>query len=58
MWLLTFCTTGFIFCGQYRTFEYPTEKSCYSAIEQLHKTSNDTFSYVTCSPISKVESNG
>ena len=50
-WILVVCTHGWIMCGQFREYEYPTEESCYRAMNSLYeKHGRDAFNYIICRP--------
>lgn len=51
-WILAICTLhSWGMCGTYREFEYPNEKQCYRAIDELYKNKGQQeYKYVVCSP--------
>lgn len=50
-WILVICTAGWGSCGNYVTAEYPSEKKCYRALNELYKRHNATdYQYVICKP--------
>lgn len=53
MWLLTVCTYGLMgACSQVIYAEYPTEDSCYRAVEQLVDVKGEeSFHYLYCKPV-------
>lgn len=51
MWTLYVCTAGWVLCGQERYIDYPNEKSCYVALNELYKRQPASdFKYVLCKP--------
>jgi hypothetical protein len=49
-WFLGICTAGWIGCGSFVEHEYPSEKQCYRAIEEIYKRQGpENFKWVTCS---------
>ncbi len=50
-WVLYVCTSGWVLCGSLRQIEYPSEASCYSALESMYRLQGkDAFNYVLCKP--------
>lgn len=48
-WLLVICTAGWGMCGQLKEYPYPTEASCYRALDELYRRNPaDKFKYVVC----------
>lgn len=55
MWTLYICTAAWGMCGMIREVDYPTEKQCYSALNELYKRHRpEAFKYVVCSPKQKM----
>jgi len=49
-WILVICTNSALgLCGQYKEVQYPTEKACYRALDELYKRHSPMdFRYVVC----------
>lgn len=49
-WIMIICTTGSLGgCALYREIEYPTEKACYRAMDELYKRQSPVdFRYIVC----------
>ncbi len=49
-WWLTICTAALLGCGHIAEHKYPSEQSCYKALEELYKRQGpEKFLWVTCS---------
>lgn len=59
-WLLSACTWGILrICSQHFTRDYPSEDSCYRAMNSLYdKKGEDSFLYITCAPKAEEVDNG
>ena len=50
-WVLYVCTAGRVMCGQIREVVYPSEATCYRALDELYRRNKpDAFKYVVCQP--------
>lgn len=51
IWTLYICTSAWGMCGMIREVDYPSEKQCYVALNELYKRQPaKDFKYVICSP--------
>lgn len=51
MWTLYICTAGWVMCGQVLQIDYPSDKQCYTALNELYKRQPASdFKYVLCKP--------
>lgn len=48
-WILVICTQAFGMCGHLKEVPYPSEESCYKAMNHLYKEKGaDNFKYLYC----------
>lgn len=49
IWVMVVCTQAWVMCGQKKEYEYPTEESCYTAMNHLYDAKGrDNFKYIVC----------